>query len=172
MASLTAKQEMFCLEYLIDLNATQAAIRASYSVKTAQRIASENLSKPLIQDRIAELMTERSDKVKVDSNYVLERLFSIDQMDFADILNDDLSFKSLSEWPKVWRQYISSFDLAEMFEVKDDQKEMVGIMKKIKWPDKVRNLELIGKHVDVQAFNEKSTASVNLQIKKADDAAW
>ena len=53
--ALTGKQEMFCREYLIDLNATQAAIRAGYSAKTVNRTASENMSKPDIQSRIAEL---------------------------------------------------------------------------------------------------------------------
>jgi len=53
--TLTDKQEMFCREFLINLNATQAAIRAGYSDKTANRTASENLSKPDIQNRITEL---------------------------------------------------------------------------------------------------------------------
>ncbi len=59
--ALTDKQEMFCREYLIDLNATQAAIRAGYSAKTANRTASENMSKPDIQLRIAELKAQRND---------------------------------------------------------------------------------------------------------------
>lgn len=161
-AKLTSKQEMFCLEYLIDLNATQAAIRAGYSEKTAQRIASENLSKPLIQERIDTLMRARSIRVNVDAQYVLERLYSIDQMDFMDILNDDMSFKSVSQWPKIWRQYISSFDIAEMFEHKGDEKVLVGILKKIKWPDKVKNLELLGKHVSVKAFEKEISVQNNI----------
>ena len=61
--ALTDKQEMFCREYLIDLNATQAAIRAGYSAKTANRIAAQNLSKLDIQNRIAELKTKRNEVV-------------------------------------------------------------------------------------------------------------
>lgn len=150
--ALTRKQELFCQEYLVDLNATQAAIRAEYSEKTAGSVGSENLSKPEISARIQELFNQRSEKVSVNAQYVLERLYSIDQMDFIDILNDDMSIKPVVEWPKIWRQYISSFDLAEMFEMRGDEREMVGILKKIKWPDKVRNLELLGKHVSVSAF--------------------
>ena len=56
MAKLTPKQKAFCDEYLIDLNATQAAIRAGYSEKTANRIGNENLSKLDIQNSIKELM--------------------------------------------------------------------------------------------------------------------
>jgi phage terminase small subunit len=149
---LTPKQEMFCLEYLIDLNATQAAIRAEYSEATAKAQGCRLLTNVYVQERIQEAFAERSSAVKVDANYVLQKLHEIAEMDVLDILNNDMSFRSISDWPKVWRQYISSFDMAEMFEVKDDQKEMVGILKKIKWPDKVKNLELLGKHTSVKAF--------------------
>lgn len=74
---LTDKQERFCEEYLIDLNATQAAIRAGYSEKTAQEIGSENLSKPMVHARIAELKAERSKKLSIDADWVLRRLVSI-----------------------------------------------------------------------------------------------
>lgn len=73
MANLTAKMEMFCREYLVDLNATQAAIRAGYSVDSANVQGSQNLAKPSIQERIAELMTERNQRVTVSADYVLER---------------------------------------------------------------------------------------------------
>lgn len=82
--ALNAKQEMFCREYLIDLNATQAAIRAGYSVKTANRIAAKLLSKVDIQNRIAELKTKRNEEVGIDADYVLRRLVEIDQMDVLD----------------------------------------------------------------------------------------
>lgn len=85
----TDKQKMFCREYHIDLNATQAAIRAGNSEKTANRTASENLSKPDIQIRISELRKERSDRLQIDADYVLNRLVEIDQMDVLDILHDD-----------------------------------------------------------------------------------
>jgi len=68
---LTPKQEMFCREYLIDLNATQAAIRAGYSVKTAKLIGYENLTKPYIHEYIQKLKKERVKEVKIDANYVL-----------------------------------------------------------------------------------------------------
>jgi hypothetical protein len=71
MGKLTDKQEMFCKEYVIDLNATQAAIRAGYSGKTAQKIGSENLSKPVIVNRIAELSASRNEKMVVDAEWVL-----------------------------------------------------------------------------------------------------
>ncbi|EKN5134232.1 terminase small subunit [Yersinia enterocolitica] len=155
--ALTDKQEMFCREYLIDLNATQAAIRAGYSENTARKIGSENLTKPDVQNRIAELKLQRNEQVNIDAAYVLRRLVEIDQMDVLDIVKDDLSLKPVSEWPPTWRRYISGFDVAEMFENSGEggARELAGILKKIKWPDKVKNLELLGKHISVQAFSDK-----------------
>lgn len=69
---LTAKQEMFVKEYLVDLNGTQAAIRAGYSEDTANVIASENLTKPNIQEAIQEAMKKRSEKVEITAEYVLK----------------------------------------------------------------------------------------------------
>ncbi|HDL7611618.1 TPA: terminase small subunit [Yersinia enterocolitica] len=154
MAKLTDKQELFAREYLKDLNATQAAIRAGYSEKTARKIGSENLTKPDIAERIIELKDVRNEEVGIDAAYVLRRLVEIDQMDVLDIMTDDMSIKPVSEWPASWRRYLSGFDLADMFEGRGEDREMVGILKKIKWPDKVKNLELLGKHVTVQAFKE------------------
>jgi len=71
---LEPKQESFCAEYMIDLNATQAAIRAGYSKNSARQIGSENLSKPAIADRIAELQAERGAKTELDAEWVLKRL--------------------------------------------------------------------------------------------------
>ena len=71
---LTAKQERFVEEYLIDLNATQAAIRAGYSRKTANRTGSENLSKPGIAEAIAKRQKERSERTEIDQDWVLMRL--------------------------------------------------------------------------------------------------
>jgi phage terminase small subunit len=74
---LTAKQEMFCKEYLIDLNATQAAIRAEYPEKSARQAGSENLSKPYIAEYIQELFDKRSDKTEITSEYVITSIKSV-----------------------------------------------------------------------------------------------
>jgi len=73
VAVLTGKQLMFVNEYLIDLNATQAAIRAGYSKKTAGQIGDENLKKPQISQMIDLLKEKRIQKVQVDAQWVLEK---------------------------------------------------------------------------------------------------
>jgi len=70
--NLTLKQERFVHEYLVDLNATQAAIRAGYSPKTARKIGSENLSKPDISAAIQMAAQDRIERTRVDSDFVLQ----------------------------------------------------------------------------------------------------
>lgn len=146
--ALTDKQEMFCREYLIDLNATQAAIRAGYSEKTANEQGAQNLAKLSIAQRIIELKAERNERVEVNADYVLRRLIEIDEMDVLDILLANGELKPIAQWPKVWRTTLSGMDVTEM------AGDAAGLLKKIKWPDKVKNLELLGKHVTVQAFKD------------------
>lgn len=77
MANLNDKQQLFCEEYLIDLNATQAAIRAGYSEKTAYSIGQRLLSNVEIHARITEMKAKRSEKTNIDAEWVLRRLVSI-----------------------------------------------------------------------------------------------
>ena len=166
MAKLTDKQEMFCLEYIKDLNATQAAIRAGYSEKTSGATGHENLKKPEIQSRLSELKNERSDVVKLDAQYVLRRLKEIDELDVLDVINDDMSsFKKLSEWPKSWRTSISGIDMKRMVQM-DGDTPIDTIVEKIKWPDKVKNLEMIGRHVEVRAWEKEHDKSDDTPIGK------
>lgn len=72
VSELTNKQSLFCKEYIIDFNATRAAIASGYSEKTAKEIGSENLTKPNIQAELARLMTERNEKVGIDAEWVLK----------------------------------------------------------------------------------------------------
>lgn len=163
MTKLTAKQEAFCQEYIKDFNAGRAAAAAGYSEKTAYSIGSENLTKPEINLRVAELIKDRQESVKIDAEYVLKRLVEIDQMDVKDILKDDGSVRPVSEWPKVWTQTLSGLDVSELFEGSGEDREQIGLLKKIKWPDKVKNLELLGKHTDVRAFMDRAEV-VNVEM--------
>ena len=151
MANLTPKQQRFVEEYLIDLNATQAYIRAGYTVKndeTASVMASRLLGNDKVQTIIQEALRARQERTQIDADYVLKRLVEIDQMDVLDIMDDQMKIRPVNEWPKVWRQYVVNL---ENLELSDGE----GCFKKIKWPDKVKNLELLGKHVSVGAFKDK-----------------
>lgn len=77
MGKMTAKQKIFCDEYLIDLNATQAAIRAGYSEKTAAVIGAENLTKPNIKEYIENRMAEKESALIADQNEVMKYLTAV-----------------------------------------------------------------------------------------------
>ena len=162
MANLTPKQQRFVEEYLIDLNATQSAIRAGYSEKTANEQGSRLLANVSISEAIAEAQNKRTEQTQIDAAYVLKRLVEIDQMDVLDIMDDDGNVRPLRDWPKIWRQYISNIETISM----DDGE---GWLKKIKWPDKVKNLELLGRHVSVGAFKDKVEHSGKLEIQSLSD---
>ena len=154
---LTAKQEKFCREYLVDLNATQAAIRAGYSKKTAVATGSENLRKPYIAARIAELKKPIQEKVEINAEYLLRRLVDQDRADISDLYNEDGTFKSIHEIPEVWRRgLVTGVETVEIFEHDSDGKKVkVGEMKKLKLADRIRVQDMIGKHVDIQAWLDK-----------------
>ncbi|MDJ4464225.1 terminase small subunit [Salmonella enterica] len=161
---LTAMQEAYAQEYTkCPENQTQAAINAGFSPNTAAVKASVMMRDERIQKRIAELMEERNKRLRVSADYVLLRLVEIDQMDVLDILNDDGTLKPIREWPKIWRTTLSGFDLSSTI-MNMDETSIETILKKIKWPDKVKNLELIGKHVDVNAFRERLEIDVKMTI--------
>ncbi|WNS74245.1 terminase small subunit [Bacillus sp. DTU_2020_1000418_1_SI_GHA_SEK_038] len=96
---LTDKQELFVQEYLLDLNATQAAIRAGYSKISAKEIGYENLTKPHILARIEELQSERSEKLQIDQEWVLRRLVQISDrcMTTEPVMAFDYESKSMVE---------------------------------------------------------------------------
>ncbi len=149
MASLKDERQIkFVEEYIKSLNATDAAIKAGYSEKTARSQGSRLLTNVDIQKAIQQAKAEREERTKIDADYVLRRLVEIDQMDVLDIMDDQMKILPLRDWPKVWRQYISNIENLELTDAD-------GEFKKIKWPDKVKNLELLGKHVSVGAFKDK-----------------
>lgn len=157
-------QEAYCQSYIkTPENQSQAAIDAGFSPNTAHVKASVMMRDERIQKRIAELMEERNKRNRVSADYVLMRLVEIDQMDVLDILNDDGSLKPIREWPKIWRTTLSGFDLSSTI-MNMNETSIETILKKIKWPDKVKNLELIGKHVDVNAFKERLEVSGTVTI--------
>ena len=173
---ISAMMEAYCQSYVkMPENQRQAAIDAGFSPNTAAAKASVMMRDERIQKRIAELMEERNKRLRVSADYVLQRLVEIDQMDVLDILNDDGGMKPIAEWPKVWRTSLSAMDIAtikttqaslqkENGEADLSVEDVEHILKKVKWPDKVKNLELIGKHVDVNAFKERVEVSGTVTI--------
>ncbi|MCO6407348.1 terminase small subunit [Hoeflea alexandrii] len=150
--ALTPKQALFVKEYLVDLNATQAAIRAGYSEKTARQVGAENLTKPVIAEAIAAAQAERSARLEVNADWVLRRLADEAEADVADLYDDEGNLKPVHEWPLIWRQgLVGGIDVEE---IREDGRT-IGQVRKLKLSDRIKRIELIGKHVGVQAFRDQ-----------------
>lgn len=149
MHKLTEKQELFCYEYLTDFNAKQAAIRSGYSEGSAAVTGSRNLSHPAVSARLRQLIEERKARLSVSADYVLHRFLEIDRLDIADILDNEGNVLPITAWSEDWRRSVAAIDIQEM-------RSEGGMVKKIKLPDKLKNLEMIGKRVDVSAFRERA----------------
>ena len=151
--SLNAQQLRFIQEYLIDLNATQAAIRAGYSAKTAHSQGQRLLKHVDVSRAIAEAQYKRTQKTETDAAFVLTRLAAEVSADLADLYDDQGRLKPIKDWPLVWRQgLIAGVDIAE--ETGEDGKTTVTV-RKIKMADRVKRLELLGKHISVNAFRDQ-----------------
>ena len=142
---MTDKQERFCEEYMIDLNATQAAIRAGYSPKTANEQGSQLLAKLSIQNRIAQLQAEQSRRTGVSADRVVRELAKIAFVNAADLI--DPKTASL-------KSDVSHDDIAAVQSVKVKTFGEDGLEQEVKLADKLRALDLLGKHLGM--FNGAS----------------
>lgn len=140
---MTPKQERFCQEYLIDLNATQAAIRAGYSTKTATKIASENLTKPDVKSRLQELMASRAEATDIDAQWVLKRLAKIADFDIRKMFDDNGNLLPIKLIDEDSAYAIAAIDIGELTSGED----FLTQTKKFKAADRLKALELIGKHL-------------------------
>lgn len=139
MAKLTDKQELFVKEYLKDLNATQAAIRAGYSEDTAGVIGYENLKKPYLMEAIQEAFQKRADKIEVDANWVLSNL------------------KTIAE---------RCMQAEEVVKYDYDSKEQVGTGEyKFDSSGANKSLELIGKHLKMFTDKQEVEATINTTVR-------
>lgn len=139
---LTPKQ-LRLVEILLtteNISIEAAGVQAGFSAKTAAQIASRTLALPHVRAYYDEQLAARGKRTGIDADYVLQRLAEIDLMDVGDIFDADGKLLPVKEWPKVWRQMVKEVDMK------------TG---KIKLQDKLKTLELMGKHVGVRAFAEQ-----------------
>lgn len=149
---LTDKQKRFCEEYLVDLNATQAAIRAGYSSKTASRIAIELLNKTHVSAYLNKLMQQRSKRTEITADRVLEELAAI-------------AFSDRTELAQVGKHGEVNFTPTE--KLPDEAKKIIAGIEngkygtKVTTYDKVKALELLGKHLGLFTSGADNTAALD-----------
>ncbi len=162
MARLTKKQQKFCEEYLIDLNGTQAAIRAGYSSDTAAEIASENLTKPNIRACIDEAIAIRSKRTGVNQDRVIRELARLAFVNADELIDTKTA---------TVKDSASEDDTAAIASVKVKivEGDFDSVEREIKLCDKLKALELLGKHLGMFTDKVELRGSIETDIKKLDD---
>lgn len=138
---MTPKQQRFCEEYLVDLCATQAAIRAGYSPRSARQIGDENMSKPDIVAEIERLKEARKRRNHVTADMVIEELRRLAFSDERKLYRDDGTLKPPAEWDDETAAAVSGI------ETRENRKGVTT--KKVRLWDKKGALELLGKHLGI-----------------------
>lgn len=150
---MTAKQMRFCDEYLIDLNATQAAIRAGYSEKTARVIGQENLLKPAIKEYIEKRMAEKESELIADQNEVMRYLTAVMRREKKEHVVVTLSKETSTYAPDdngTMRKQTTKEEIPEIIEIPS------------RLSDSNRAAELLGKCYGL--YTEKVEADVDMEL--------
>jgi phage terminase small subunit len=149
--ALTDKQEAFVQEYLVDLNATQAAIRAGYSENSAKQIGHELMGKAEIQEALASAMKARADRLEVKADDILRELMFILKSDLAQAYDEDGRVLPVHQMPENFRRALAAVEVDEILE--RDQADpqgprvLAGFTKKLKLWDKTKAAEMLGKYL-------------------------
>lgn len=169
--ALTPKQAKFCEEFLVDLNGTEAAKRAGYARESAYAQAGALLKINKVVQRIATLKAVRSQITNITAADVLERLADEVRADVADIFDDNGNLLPVNEWPMVWRTgLVAGIEVQTEYDEPETDPNTGEVLPpkaasrvtKIKLSDRVKRLELLGKHVNVQAFKENLNITVGV----------
>lgn len=163
--TLTDKQQRFCEEYLVDLNATQAAIRAGYSAKSANVIGPENLVKPCIQKKISEMKKELSERTGITIDRILNGLASIAFNDIRKLFSNG-SLVPVEEWDDDTASAIAGLDVVTVSKGEGE----VEYVAKVKTNDRLRALEKLYNHVTGTEDNPGATVNINIKPNHALDA--
>lgn len=153
MAKLTAKQKRFCDEYLIDLNATQAAKRAGYSKKTARAIANENLTKPAIKEYINQRMEEKEKELIADQDEVMKYLSAVMRREKTESVVVTLSKEKSMYVPDV-------NGTMRKQTVKEEVPQIIEIPARLS--DSNKAAELLGKAYGI--YTDKVEADVDMEL--------
>ena len=147
MAKLTKKQLQFVNEYMIDMNATKAAIRAGYSAKTASRIAVELLNKTHVSDAVHVALTRRAHRTEVTADRVISELAKLAFFDPRKLFDADGKPVEIADLDDDTAACVAGLDVQDSFEYIGGKKEFVGYVKKYKLADKKGALELLARHL-------------------------
>lgn len=139
---LSGKQRLFIAEYLKDKNATKAAIRAGYSKNTAQQIGSRLLSNVVIKAEISKRLGKIEEECLISVKEIVEELKRVGMLDVTRAFDGKGKLLPIAEIPEDTRRAMAGFEVEDIVVLS----EKIGTTKKVRFHDKVRALELLGKY--------------------------
>lgn len=150
---LEPRQAAFVREYAIDFNGLRAAIRAGYSPKGAKVAAFRLLTNETVAAEVAKAVKRREERTQVTADRVVLELARIGFLDPRQLFTEDGMLKPVSEWGDDLAATIASIEVEELFEGKGEDREHIGRLKKIRFWDKGRALDVLAKHTGVYRDN-------------------
>lgn len=164
--ALSRKQSKFVEEYLVDLNATQAAIRAGYSQKTAEQIGYQLLQKTSVQKFIAIKQKEHSEKTDITVERVLKERARLAFFDSRKLFNSDGSPKMIHELDDDTAAVVAGIEVVQI----GNSEVGIGQVLKIKLSDKTASLTALERHLGV--YNDKMTHKADESFASVVEAAF
>lgn len=164
---LKQRRTRFVKEYLIDQNATRAAIAAGYSEKTARQQGSRLLTDVDILSQIEKKNSETNAKLDVTVERVKQELARLAYCDVRKFFNSDGSAKAITELDEDSARAVAGFEMAELFTGSGEERATAGYIKKFKLTDKTKALEQLGRHLKM--FTDRIELSGDEEILKALD---
>lgn len=157
---LSPQRRVFVYEYLKHFRVGRAASAVGIAASTA----GSWLGEPEIQEAIAEAIDERSQRTQIDADWVLTQLAQMFTADLGDIYNQDGTLRPIHEWPETWRKMTRSVKVHELWEGSGAERMQIGQVKEASFIDRLKALEMIGKHTNVRAFLERMEVATDQEL--------
>jgi phage terminase small subunit len=161
---LTDKQRRFILEYIKDRNGTRAAIRAGYSKKGADVAAIRLLGNARISAEIDRIVGEQLDELKIQDKSILRGINNVADLDPGRMFDEKGNMLDIPDLPEEVRKCISGFDFVTLYEGGGDQKHAFGQLRKIRFSDRLKALELLGRYKKL--FTDKVEHGLDDETKR------
>ena len=153
---LPPKQALFVQEYLRDLNATQAAIRAGYSSHTAQEQASRLLSRVMIQNAITQAQAQRAQRMQVDADHVLLELARLGFANVQRLYDAHGALLPVHQWPPDVAPAVRLVTTKELFETTaEGERVLIGYLREVRLHEKTKPLDLLARHLGLLQGHEQ-----------------
>jgi phage terminase small subunit len=166
-SDLTPRERSFVDAYLLRPDAQAAAIAAGYASKSAAVTGHEVLHRPRVAAALVVAMERRAERTQVNADTLLTRLAHEVDADMADLFDDQGGLRPVKDWPAIWRKgLIAGVEIEQLFAGEGQERRVVGSVAKIKMSDRVKRLELLGRHVGVNAFKSRVELEASEPLKQ------